>query len=303
MGSLSDNFVLSTLNQTCISGVKRSEKLEQEAYTKHNVTDADRVRSVVDVFNTEALKAARKWQTALRNFHIGITTPWGEARGPRLTPNTSVQSLRDEVDKTKIGGLADWQVFRDNLQDHIDRDRRVMGTLFDESLYPTEAELEGRFTIEISFATVPDAEHDVRSGWDKQTRDAYVNQTIQREQRNVDKAMRTVLGRAHERLARVADRCEVYDGTKKGRFTDDLIPHVAIVRDMVKTFNLTDDPEIRDWLADIDRKILTTTSQELRENDTKRKQVGADALKISKRIKASNVGGFGKAPVLPSDSQ
>jgi hypothetical protein len=299
-GGISESHMLAELNLKLPSGTARNKNLEKEAETKHGVTDVNRVRAVVDVYNTDFLKAVRKIHAGLRNLFAAMTLPWSE-RGQRLIANEQMKMLKQEIDKAKIEASAAWKKFTDELDHHKARDKQVLGTLFDESLYPTKEELDGRHSIEIIFAAVPDAEHDVRAGWDQDTIDTYQTQVISKEKVRTTKALKVLGKRAHDVVARVADRCDKYDGTRTGSYADTLIPNVKDVLELFKLFNFNDDPDMKQLAEDMATNICRVTSQDLRESPALRKEIGGNAAKLAKKIKTSALGGFGKAPELPQD--
>jgi hypothetical protein len=299
---IGNSHMLSELNMKCPAGTARNKQLEGEAEATHGVTDTDRVRAVVDVFNTDYLKKVRKIHTKLRNDHIQSTLPWAE-RGPRLTANQQVRPMRDKVDAAIIEADVAWAEFMTDLEHHKARDRQVMGTLFDESMYPSAEDLQGRHSIEIIFSVVPDADHDVRAGWDTQTVADYKKQVTEKESQRVSKAMQVVQKRCHDYVYRVFDRCNSYDGKKVGSFNDSLVPNVKDMMELCSLFNFNDDPEIKAWIAEMGTSICNVTSQELRESPELRDTVGAAAGKLATRIAGANVGAFGQAPALPSDDR
>ena len=299
MGTLSETHMLVEVNMKCPSGTTRNKTLEHEAETTHGVTDRDRVRAVVDVFNTDYLKKVRKCQAALRNEVSAMTLPWSE-RGQRLIPNIKMKQLKDMVDKTKVESSSAWKDFCDNLEHHKARDKQVLGTLFDDALYPSKDELEGRHSVDVVFATVPDPQHDVRSGWDTDTVSEYQAQVVEKEKVRTAKAMKALAKRCHDLVERVADRCKNYTGGKAGSFNDTLIPNVRDMIEMCNLFNLDNDAEIKQWVEDMSTSICTVSSQDLRESPELRKEIGDAAGKLVNRIAGSNVGAFGR-PQMPSD--
>jgi hypothetical protein len=299
-GGISETHMLAELNLKLPSGTARNKKLEQEAEQKHGVTDANRVRAVVDVYNTDFLKSVRKIHAGLRNMFSATTLPWSE-RGQRLVANEQMKMLKAEIDKCKIEASAAWKQFCDELDHHKARDKQVLGTLFDESLYPSKEELDGRHSIEIVFAAVPDAEHDVRAGWDQDTIDTYQTQVISKEKVRTTKALKVLNKRAYDMVSRVADRMAKYDGTRTGSYNDSLIPNVKDIMEMCKMFNLNDDPEMKKWTEEMAVNITRVSSQDLRDNPELRKEIGGNADRLAKKIQKSALGGFGTAPELPAD--
>lgn len=297
---ISETHMLAEMNLKLPSGTTRSKKLEKEAEQAHGVTDANRVRAVVDVYNTDYLKAVRKIHAGLRNMFAAMTLPWSE-RGQRLIANVQMKILKAEVDKAKIEASAAWKKFEDDLDRHKARDKQVLGTLFDESLYPSKDELAGRHSIDVVFAAVPDAEHDVRSGWDQDTVDQYQKQVVTKEKARTEKALKVLGKRAHDTISRVADRMAAYDGTKTGSYNDSLIPNAKDIIGLCKLFNLNNDPEMSKMFDEMSAAIENVTTNDTRENEATREHVGKVANKLASRIKTSALGGFGKAPELPED--
>ena len=300
--NLGDNYMLSELNLKCPPGTARNKKLEAEAEAKHGITANDRVRSVVDYFNTDALKEVRKLHTKLRNKHIQVTLPWAE-RGPRLTENSQVRDFRAEVDAVKIEAGVKWEHFKVDLENHKARDRQALGTLFDESMYPTLEDLAGRHSIEVVFTVVPDADHDVRAGWDTETKDKFQADTQKMCDARVAQAQKVMAKRCYDFVERVHDRMS-HDGGKVGAYNDSLIPNVKDMIEMCGLFNVNDDPEIKGWISDMSSQICIYSTQELRDGSaTMRQEVGKAAGKLAERIKTSNIGAFGKPPSLPTDDR
>lgn len=297
---ISETHMLAELNLKLPSGTVRSKKLEKEAETAHGVTDANRVRAVVDVYNTDYLKAVRKIHASLRNMFAAMTLPWSE-RGQRLIANVQMKTLKGEIEKAKIEASRAWKQFEDDLDRHKARDKQVLGTLFDESLYPSAEELEGRHFIDVVFAAVPDPEHDVRSGWDQDTVDQYQQQVIAKEKVRTKKAMEVLGKRAHDAISRVADRMSKYDGGKVGSYNDSLIPNAKEIIELCKMFNLTNDPKLEKMFAEMEAAIANVSTQDTRENEATRENIEKAASTLASRIKTSALGGFGKAPEFPKD--
>ena len=292
--------MLAELNLKLPSGTARSKRLEKEAEETHGVTDANRVRAVVDVYNTDYLKAVRKIHAGLRNMFAAMTLPWSE-RGQRLIANVQMKTLKGEIEKAKIEASAAWRQFEDDLDRHKARDKQVLGTLFDEALYPSKDELDGRHSIDVVFAAVPDAEHDVRSGWDQDTVEQYQNQVITKEKIRTEKALKVLGKRAHDTISRVADRMKTYDGGKVGSYNDSLIPNAKDIINLCKLFNLNNDPDMKKMFNEMEEAIKNVSTKDTRDNEATREHVGKVADKLAKRIKTSALGGFGKAPELPTD--
>lgn len=298
---LADRFMLVELNMQCPTGMIKSPAIVVEAETTHGVSEGGRVKASIDVFNTEYLKEVRKEQAALRNYLNDITLPWSDGRGPRLIENSAVKGIRAQADTSKIAASAKWKTFMDNIESHKARDKQVLGTLYDESNYPTREELKDKFSIEIVFSTVPDPDTDVRAGWDSQTKAEYKEQVVRDEKRRSAKAMKVLAERCHGFVERVADRCEKYTGGREGSFSNTLIDNVKDTIEMCKLFNINEDPEIDEWILEMSTSIATVTPKELREDDELRAEVGEAAKSLAKRIETSGIGAFGTPPVVDEE--
>ena len=170
----------------------------------------------------------------------------------------------------------EWKPAVRNLIDnwpHIKMEaQRLNGALYDESEYPSQHQLEERYAFDYEVETVPTA-GDFRvavSGIEQ----ARITQQMERRMAEKIKATQTDLAaRIRDAVGHMAERLRAYTGTREGAFRDTLVPNVESVIDLVRSLNITGDPELT-ALADQMRRDLTAhTSADLRDDKQARETV------------------------------
>jgi hypothetical protein len=281
--------MLGEFTAKCPSGVKRNKVLEAEAEVAHGVTESGRVSSSVNVYNTEYLKEIRKLDSAHRSEFESMTKQWS-ARGRRLIPFDMIKEAKARYATYVIARSKAEQAFYNNHEAHKNRDRQVLGTLFDGSAYPSVDELKSKFATELVFTTVPDAEQDVRAGWTDAMKAEYAAATLETEAKRVKSIREEMDKTARDYIERMAERMRAYTKDSKNFFQDSITANVKGAVEMYEMFNFDNDPETTKWCSDVISSLCVTTPKELRESPELREEVAkaADGL-------VSRMGSFGMA--------
>jgi hypothetical protein len=301
--SYADRFVIVQTTLQTPSPRKRNKKMESDAAVQQGIVDSSRVGVTVDYFNTPELQQLNKHKNRIRNQSLRGTAPWGTEKGCRLMHNSQVRPFKDFVAKEKLEADRIWQGVKDSIHAQRDRDRTDLGSAFDESKYPTDAELDEKYVIEVTYRTVPDSEKDQRAAWDDEFRKDWEKETIETERRRTAKVMHTVVGRMHSCVGRVADRMKKYDGSKEGSWRDNFFSNVKDIVEISRTFNIGDDPQVEEWINEMTSSIAVLDPQALRESEEQRQELAAVADNLVEKMERSkfmNLGGFGE-PELPAD--
>ncbi len=288
MEKLADGFMLMSVSLSIPSGVTRIRELEEEAKNKHNMQSSDRVRSTLNLFDTDMLKEVRKIHSRTRAIFNSSTLPFYDM-GFRLIENKDVQRMISLIDDAKIEASKPWSDFISSYEDHVSNDRVKLGDLWDRSLYPSVEELKAAHSIDYTLSVVPDPNHDVRAGWDDETRESFVKRAKEKERKNVKRIFMSMLERAYQSISHVEDRMKSYSGKRSGSFRDSLIDNVRDVSDMIDKYNFNDDEELMAIKKKIDNEICRYDPSALRESEYLRESVAKSAAELLPRI-----GSFGK---------
>ena len=252
-----------------------------EEVAKNHGSDVNMGRYQKELINRKALIEINSVTNEIRAAHWFRTLPWIDG-GQRLLSsagyfeyNKEILALRDKFNAAKTA-------FLDSYASHIKLAEQRLGTLFIRSEYPTRAELESRYGIEIAIDPVPNhADFRVDLGNEETER---IRQSIQSNvQETLDKAMKDVWTRLHTVVSKASERLKAYtrteDGVQNG-FRDSLITNIVELCDILPTLNVTDSPELAQFAATIRRQVTAHAPEVLRDDDKIRKSVAAQADEI-----------------------
>lgn len=278
---LNDRAMLVGLTISMWSAHKHDRAVSQEVAQQHG-NDVRLGRFNKRLVDGAALKAVQSAAGLLRSCHYTNTLPWSDA-GPRILTATNyltyTQAMREKRQAFE-GAVHD---FVGQYRDHIAAAERQLGDLFRESEYPSLAEIEGRFGIDIQYLPLPDSNDfrvdlgDIEEARIRKEIEARVEETIQA-------AHRSLWERCHEAVSHMAERLSAYqkpqDGRASGVFRDTLVTNIRELVDLLPRLNLTGDPELEAMRRRIEKELAQEDPATLRENETVRKSVASAAASI-----------------------
>jgi hypothetical protein len=292
--ALADSHQLFSIKGGLPGGSKQKKEVAQEIAKMKNCDEA--LISVTAKPLAEYLSPIRNHQNAARKelgkHGLPWTSPWV------LIANNDVDVVVPKLEALKQENWEMWRGFMDIYTQVVDRKRMEMGTFFDPGDFPDIDKLKVKWKFEILRDVVPDPEYDIRAGWSyKQITE--MKEVMERQQEdNLKEATLELLRRARGPLLNVVDKCNRYEGGRAGRFsTETFIGNVRSVVDQMVSGNLTDDPDVESLRREILKEICSLTAQEIREDESLRKETGklADSLvkktdKIIERVSTFGAG-------------
>jgi hypothetical protein len=267
---------------------KHDDKTSDEIAEQHGTTAKRAGNYNKCLIDTEApaWKAVKQAEDRIRKFHYANTLKWSINGAQMLTAamffdyGAKLQKLKGEWEEAVADFLSIYPRLKENA-------RREMNGLYDESAYPSVEQLEEKFTFDVAYQALP-------SGADmERLRGAIgVNAEIEAMARSVEarvesavgSAMQDLAGRVLEPVRHMADKLAGMG--KNSRLRDTLVENVREMVALLPKMNLTGNQELAQIGEEIKRKLTTSSTQELREDDVRRAQVAKDAQEIARKMAA-----------------
>ena len=264
------------------SGKVTSKKAAASIVVVNKVLDGSRVSASVETWRTPSVELANQLRAEATALVKESGEPWGKQH---LVHHSAVNKLQDGINElsAKLEPLK--RSIKSEISTRREQDRVGLGDLYDAGAYPTDAQIDRKFNISIKLTKVPE-ECDARSTWTNVMISLYKESIKKQTEESVNDAMISVVHKSMERLNRVIDRMDKYDGSRVGRFTDDLIKNMNEELDNMERYNILDSPEIEAIIKEGREKVCKYTPEQLRVVDSFREEVGSEGRKLKSRLGA-----------------
>lgn len=208
-----------------------------------------------------------------RTVHYAQTLAWGDD-GYRLLPAANyfeyTKALGD-IERRFHGALAE---FIAEYPIVIQRAQNDLGDLYQAADYPSAADVQSRFTMDISHAPIP-ASGDFRVALPADEIAALEKSIERRLQQSADVAANDARTRLSEAVRKMAEKLDEPDAI----FRDTLVGNVADLCDVLQRLNLGD-AELETMRARVERDLAPADPADLRKHPAQR----AETAKAAKRI-------------------
>lgn len=262
-----------------------ANKLDRNA-TETVTADAGANRNAAKVHKnlmagTNLRKEIADHAAGCRTWHIGKTLPWAD-KGARLLPTSLFLDYKTEVNqrRDKFNAMVD-EFVRDYDQ-HIQKARVELGSLFDPSDYPTANEVRGKFGFRLVFSPIPetgDFRLDVPAREMEELRNQYEDSFKDR----MADAMREPWDRLHKLLTGMSEKLIEPEGDGKKLFHESFVTNAQSLCDLLGHLNLTNDPKLEAARRDLERVMTGTDIIDVRESPTVRADMKARVDDLLKR--------------------
>ena len=213
----------------------------------------------------------QKLSRAMYRWHMENTLPWGDL-GARLIPNIKLLDYQkqmglfiNEFEKLKEEFLDDYPRAVADAQLNL----TGLGDMFDESLYPSVYELDRKTGIRIEYEPIADPKHFIVQLGDQaaqQMRDQYEEVLKKR----VESAYMDVFKRLRDTLENMSQMLNYAGNDKPTGFRDTLVDNVTKVVELMRTCNVTNDPDMRRITNELRVALTGVTPDTLRNNESQR---------------------------------
>lgn len=271
--NLSDRALLVQLNISQWTARKYDKRAtEQVAVQNSAATVAGRYNKSLLPMN-DALDDVQRKSGSIRTQFYANTLPWG-IEGTQMLPTANYLSFVTDFRKEKHAWEALVAAFVADY-DRLKHDaKRFLGNLYSEGDYPSAAEIERKFKIDMAVFPVPTNDFRVQIGSEELTR---IQQDVERRVQDAAKgAMQEVWQRLHDRVKHMADKL----ADPKAIFRDSMIENTRELCSVLTRLNFADDPNLEALRQEVEHKLAGHNPDALRNNVDLRLDTAAEAKAI-----------------------
>ncbi len=240
----------------------------------HN-SDRSMGRYRKSLIGKECMAKIRALHNRLRETHYFLTLPWSD-EGYRILSSAGymrytkdIRALRDEIEQEVAAFIPLYPKYKAEAKVR-------MNGLYKEEDYPEVSELKSKFGIDITFRPIPVGEDFRVDVGDQEL--SRIRMDIEAANKVIiEEAMKSVWERLRDVVSHAAERLRAYedDGEKvKNPFRDSLVTNIVELLDVVPALNVTGDPALTKFAAEI-RKGLTVHPAEVLRDDAKIRETTA----------------------------
>jgi hypothetical protein len=230
------------------------------------------------------LEAVRKWGDQFRDFIYTNTLPWDDSGWRIGRVDRHMDFMAKAGDRIREGEalvdafLADYRVAVENA-------RFTLANLFDESDYPGEAEVRGKFSFTLDVQTLPNVEDfRVLDGVPQEEVDKLVVVAKNSVETRVQQAMNVAYKKLYDGVAKMAMTLELYGRGEIKKFNDTLVSNVADVVAAMPALNVTDDAQLAALAAQA-RELAQYAAADLRKSAEVRGAAIVEAKELAAKFK------------------
>jgi hypothetical protein len=264
--SISSSAMLSELVISQWSARKLDKTASRDITAKNYAEDgiANVNKKLLDC---EQLKAIQKIVGATRNTHYSMTMPWSDS-GLRLLTTKNYFSHQKEITGMTQEFMRLVDAFLSDYEWEINKTQAKLGMMFDRSEYPTTEQIRRKFRINLSYIPLPDVGDfriDVGNEANEQLRSHYESYY----QTKLTESMNDLWVRLHKVCKNMSERLNYKDHERSGTkmFTNTIVSNVLDVVELMKTCNLTDDPEMDRVARKLENNLHMVEPQDLRDDE------------------------------------
>jgi len=231
---------------------------------------------------TGFLDTITKYAANARAWHISQTLPWSD-NGLRLLPVSNFITYKEQLATLESNYQALVDKFIVAYPNLVSAAAFQLGALFNRDEYPEADAVARKFKFNVNFLPVPTA-GDFRVDIGEEAKQELIMSCNSAYNARLESAMKDAWGRLHEHLLRMSDRLadletprELKNGEKvyTKPFHDSLLENAIELVDLLKHFNVTNDPSMEQARLDLADAIGGYEIDDLRSFDHTRLSVKA----------------------------
>lgn len=249
---------------------KQDKKVSAEVEAQHGAHDAGKYNKLL--VNKALLDPISKLAAKVRDYHYSVTLPWSDAGA--LLPSTLFMDYTAKMRGFRNEFQAAVNTMVNQYPNEVQAARVRLGTMYNPGDYPEAWQLKDRFSINLEFTPVPDAQ-DFRVDVSNEAQDelrASVKQSVADRQAD---AVKATFARVRDVVSKIAERLSVDDSI----FKDTLIYNARDLCLVLKALNITDDPALDAVHAEIYNHLLKHPDA-IRRDPVLRREVANKAAEI-----------------------
>ena len=268
---IATSAMLVDLNISCWTAKKLDKSVSQEVdETKEAKYRAGNYNKNL-LAGTAYLDQIVKFAANVRLWHNKQTLPWADA-GTRLLPMGSFLDYKARLNDLEAEFNALVERFLDKYPELVNAAAINLGKLFNRDEYPTVDDIRGKFKFSYMFSPVPTA-GDFRVDIGETALAELRDQFEANANSKVERAMKEAWTRLHEVLCHMSEKLSDTDEGKHREFRDSLVGNAMELASMLKSLNVTGDPQLETARRELSQAIMGVEAKELRKNPDIRKDV------------------------------
>ena len=241
------------------------------------------------LINPKALKPINRTVSAMRTTINDMTLPWFND-GTRLLPSDLYLEFERKMSAHSQEFTTAVADFIDAYPALVDAAKDDLGGMYNDNDYPAQFELDQKFSMAIHYMNVPDSA-DIRVDVSETQADLIkenVRKSIEKAQSH---AMQDIWQRIQKVCGRMVERLNEYqpahlDSKAQGIFRDSLVENIKELADVLPAMNIANDDHLNDISERMKNTLCKYSSDDLREDDSLRKDVAGKAQQILDEISA-----------------
>lgn len=269
--SLASAGILVNVECSTWGATKKDNKVTEEVTSAYK-SDKDSADVVVNLMaNVKEHKDILKYRNDIRNWLRRWTYDW--AGSIRYLPTMRIEKFKSEFDSTY---KSEFEILTKALvnryEDIVAEMAFKNGDLFKALDYPSKAEVERRFKLELKVIPVPANDFRVQVAQDiaddlKQHYESNANEMVQNIMRDVSEELMNY-------IRRVAASCtEPNEGKRKPKVYDSTVEGLRELTQTLAKFNITNDSVLEAMRKEAEQVIGTFTAKDIRDSDAVRSSV------------------------------
>lgn len=268
---LQSKAMLATLSISAWTARKQDKAVSAEVERSHGAHDAGKYNKLL--INKALLDPITKLAGQIREYHYFNTLAWADS-GARLLPTklfleytAKIRGFKEQFSKLVLAFKAEYPA-------EVQAARVRLGTMYNPGDYPEAWQLDDRFSVNLEFTPVPDAQDfrvDVSAEAQAELRDSVTKAVAARQA----DAVKATFARVRDVVSKISDRLSKDDPI----FKDTLITNAENLCTVLDALNITNDPQIT-LVQDTILHSLIVSPADLRTSQTLRKDVARKAEEI-----------------------
>ena len=271
--NIASRALIVNMNVSQWSGRKLDKTVTKEVTDAHAASeDAGRFNKLL--IDKEALAPVQKIAGAARLYLYAQTLPWGD-NGDRVLMSSNYFAFSTRMREYEVAFKDAVDTLVEKYNEFVDRARFRLNSMFVESDYPDVSEIQDKFNMRYSIKPVPVA-NDFRVDMSDDVVEEIKAQIAADTGRVVQIAMDTVWAEIKDTMSHLHNKLS----DPKAIFKAGTIESIQDLIERIPHLNLTDDPELKKFHAELKANLSGLDPKELRKDELVRKYAAEDTKRI-----------------------
>jgi hypothetical protein len=259
------NAVLIELSISSWTARKLDKGASREVKASNNAASDDAARVNKNLLaGMDNLKKINDFVAIKRSEYYQMTLPWSDL-GQRMLPMAGYFPFLDwkrEAEDTFNRMVAEFITEYPTL---ISAQAFQLGALFNRAEYPSAEEIRSKFSFSVHLSPIPER-GDFRVDAPQELIEALSKEYAEKAEERVRSAQDDLWRRLYETLRHLSDRLGYDEQGKKKVFRDSLVDNAVELCSILKTLNITQDPELDRARQELESMMLGVDADEIRKD-------------------------------------